>query len=42
VEVMGSEDGCLCIDCFVELGRNKWIEIVGKDIERMEIFNPEE
>lgn len=42
IEVMGHEEGCLCIDCFIELAYKKGIFIQKSDIERIEVFNPEE
>jgi hypothetical protein len=40
LEVLGNEDGCLCIDCFIEVAKEKNVIITQHDIERMEIFNP--
>lgn len=38
VEVYGSDDGCLCIDCFVELAEERGISVEPEDIERMGLF----
>ena len=42
MKVMNTDNGCLCIDCFVEIAKNKNIYISNKDIERIDIFNPKE
>ena len=38
IEVCGSDNGCLCIDCFVEMAKRKGIK---PKIEKMKLFNPE-
>ena len=38
--VYGSEGGCLCIDCFIELANKKGITIHETDIGTLELFNP--
>lgn len=40
LEVCGSDDGCLCLDCFVELANRRGIGLVQTDIERMDLFTP--
>lgn len=40
IEVYGGENGCLCIDCFIELANKKNIPLVKNDIEKIELFNP--
>lgn len=40
-EVYGSESGCLCVDCFIELANKRGIKLDSSSIERIEIFNPQ-
>lgn len=40
--VNGAENGCLCIDCFVEKAKKQGFMIDQSHINRMEIFNPME
>jgi len=41
-EVTGSENGCLCVSCFIEKANEKNISINSLDITRLEVFNPKE
>jgi hypothetical protein len=38
--VYGSDNGCLCIDCFVELANECGIKLKNKDFEAIDLFNP--
>lgn len=42
IEVYGNENGCLCLDCFIELANAKNIDITQDDIEFMKLFNPKD
>lgn len=37
--VKGDQNGCLCIDCFLEMANNKNIVINANDIQ-VKVFNP--
>lgn len=41
IKVMGTDNGCLCIDCFIEIAKKKNIKITQNDFETIEIFNPD-
>ncbi|MDD5650300.1 MAG: hypothetical protein PHF86_07790 [Candidatus Nanoarchaeia archaeon] len=38
--VQGNENGCLCIDCFVELAKEKNVRLSKDDFEHIEVFLP--
>lgn len=38
-EVYGSENGCLCLDCFLKMAESKDIKISPEDILWLNIFN---
>jgi len=39
--VNGKSEGCLCVNCFLQLAQEKGIEITIDDIERLYVFNPD-
>jgi hypothetical protein len=39
-EVHENMNGCLCLDCFIELAKRKKIELNEDSIKLLEIFNP--
>ncbi len=39
IEVNGKDEGCLCIDCFLKIAKNKRIEINLDDFEQIWVFD---
>ena len=39
-KVVGSENGCLCANCFLTLAESKGIQLCKKDLGQIWVFNP--